>query len=100
MEVIRILGKELKRKMEERLETYRRLDGELSVEVFSRMHLYCEATVPETLIKNSDKNDPASGDPIPEFGFRLHCNKHDVSSLMEMPPQLSEPQLVEETQGE
>jgi hypothetical protein len=87
-------------KVEIRAESNRRLNNIFCAEDFVWTHLPCGDVVKETVVKNSNKNDSASGDPIPVFGYKLHCNKHNVSSLMEIPPQREEPQLVEETQGE
>lgn len=65
-------------------EKQRKLDGVLSIEDFGWIHLPCDGVVVQNLPPlNSDKVDPATADMLPVFRSRLHCNKHNVSSLPE-----------------
>lgn len=66
-----------------RVERDRRIDGKLPVEDFAWLHLPCNAVDRLELVVNSDKIDPASGDPLPVRMVQLHCNKHNVSSQVE-----------------
>jgi hypothetical protein len=70
-------------KTEERAEINRTLDNKLGIEQFGWLHLPCKDVVSQRGVINSSKNDSASGDPEPIFTIRLHCNKHNVSSLPE-----------------
>lgn len=62
-------------------EEQKSLDGVLPFDDFRLTHLSC-GVVEETLPTiNSDKVDPVTSDLLPIFRSRLHCNKHNVSSL-------------------
>jgi len=68
--------------IEKRLEEDRAADNVLGVEMFGYIHLPCgKDVVEERDTRNSEKVDPATSDPLPIHLVRLHCNKHNVSSL-------------------
>jgi hypothetical protein len=65
-------------KVDKVLEIQRSQSG-IESEKFLWLHAACTVKE-ETVVLNSSENDPASGDPIPEFKTTLVCASHGVAS--------------------
>lgn len=61
-------------------EEARNLSDVFDTEFFGNLHLPCGTVRVVSGPFNSAECDPSDSSPIPVFGYRLHCDKHNTSS--------------------